>query len=302
MNRKQASTRASVSTAARGMLSALALACACLAAPSFAGETPSVLFIGNSFTAGMHAATWRYRASTVHDLNHDGVGGVPALFELFAEESGLKYTVSVETLPGKGLADHYQNRKSTLDQRWDTVVMQEYSTLDPHNPGDPQRFDKYARRLARLFAARNPGVNVWLLATWSRPDMTYRKNSPWHGRPIIAMAEDLQKAYAGAAQSSPYIRGVIPVGRAFNRAIAEGVADPDPYDGIDYGKVNLWAYDNHHASVYGYYLEALMDYAVITGRDPRKLGGKEQAAVELGLSTDQAEALQKVAYEQAHGQ
>ena len=61
------------------------------AAPATASlGTPAqtILFIGNSFTFGGHAAVWKYRADTVHDLNRGGVGGVPALFKLFADEAG----------------------------------------------------------------------------------------------------------------------------------------------------------------------------------------------------------------------
>lgn len=277
-------------------------ACVCIGigAPGMAAGPQRVLFVGNSFTAGMHSPAWRYRASSIHDLNDTGVGGVPALFELFTEEAGLHYTVSVETVPGKGLKYHFLHEKAVLDHPWDTVVMQEYSTLDPTRPGDPTVFREYAHRLAKLFAGRNRKVDVWLMASWSRPDLTYKEDSPWHGRPIDAMGDDLQKAYTQVARSSTLIKGVIPVGLTFNRAISEKVADPDPYDGIDFGKMNLWAYDGHHASVYGYYLEALMDFAKITGSDPRALGGHEQAAVELGLSSREAVELQQTAYQQLH--
>ena len=78
---------------------------------------------------------------------------------------------------------------------------------------------------------------------------------------------------------------MIPVGEAWNRAIETGVADPNPYDGIDAGKLNLWTFDNYHASTHGYYLEALMVFGSVTGRDPRSLGENECSAFELGIST-----------------
>ena len=270
----------------------------CLMQPTMAAGARTVLFIGNSFTAGMHSPVWRYRASTVHDLNHLGVGGVPALFKLFTQEEGLNYRVYVETVPGKTLKYHYLHEKAEISHLWDVVVMQEYSALDPKDPGNPAVFKEYAERLAKLLASYNSKVEVWLMAPWSRPDFTYKEHSPWYGKPIDAMGIDLQHAYTAVATSSPLIKGVIPVGMAFNRAIAEGVADPDPYDGISYGKVNLWAYDGHHADAYGYYLQALMDFGKITGKDPRGLGSKEQAAIELGLAPKVAVALQKVAAQQ----
>ena len=62
-----------------------------------------------------------------------------------------------------------------------------------------------------------------------------------------------------------------------------GVADPNPYDGIEAGKLNLWTYDHYHASTYGYYLEALVVFGTLTGRDPRSLGDNECSGYELGL-------------------
>ena len=91
--------------------------------------------------------------------------------------------------------------------------------------------------------------------------------------------------------------GIVPVGLAWNRAIDTGVADGNPYDGIEAGKVDLWAYDHYHASVYGYYLEALMDFGKITGHDPLDLEGKDRVAEALGISPQQAHALMQVAHD-----
>jgi hypothetical protein len=90
----------------------------------------------------------------------------------------------------------------------------------------------------------------------------------------------------------------VPVGEAWNRAMQAGVADSNPYDGIDAGKVDLWTYDNYHASTYGYYLEALVLFGNITGHDPRSLGGNECSGFELGLSPAQISALQQAAFDQ----
>jgi hypothetical protein len=110
------------------------------------------------------------------------------------------------------------------------------------------------------------------------------------------MALDVRAGYDQAARASKLIGGVIPVGQAWNRAIASGLADPNPYDGTDTG-INLWAPDDYHASVYGYYLEALTIFGSVTGRDPRSLGANEYVAKELGIGADTAAALQKVAAE-----
>ena len=94
------------------------------------------------------------------------------------------------------------------------------------------------------------------------------------------------------------VDAIHPVGEAWNRAITTGFADANPYDGIDAGKINLWAYDNQHASPHGYYLEALVIFGSVTGRDPRSIGENECSAFELGFSLHEVRALQQVAYDQ----
>jgi len=128
--------------------------------------------------------------------------------------------------------------------------------------------------------------------------MTYQPSGHWYGKPISAMEQDIQAGYARAAAGSPFVRGVIPVGGAWNRAIETGFAAPNPYAGVAYGKVDLWAFDNYHGSTFGYYIEALMIFGAVTGRDPRTLGPKETAASELGLSPTQATAMQQIAFDE----
>ena len=77
-----------------------------------------------------------------------------------------------------------------------------------------------------------------------------------------------------------------------------GVADPNPYDGIDAGKLNLWTYDSYHASTHGYYLQALVIFGTLTGKDPRSLGDNECSAFELGMSRAEVKSLQQVAFDQ----
>jgi hypothetical protein len=273
------------------------------AAPAAAqGNEPAqtVLFIGNSFTYGAHSPVWKYRADSVTDLNHDGVGGVPALIKLFNQEAGLDYAVSLETSGGKTLKWHWQHKKALVDRAWDHVVLQDLSVLVRDRPGDATDLIDYAGRFARLFASRNPKVDISLTATWSRPDQTFPASGHWHGQPITAMALELRHDYDRANAASPAIARVNPVGEAFNCAIAAGVADANPYDGIEFGKVDLWAYDHYHASRFGYYLEALTVFIEITGKDPRAFGPHETAADELGISPTDAVGLQRVAWAAAH--
>jgi hypothetical protein len=264
------------------------------------GSTPrSILFVGNSFTQGAHSAVRNWRANTVTDLNNAGYGGVPALFKRFTEEAGLNWNVSLETQGGKSLGFHYDERRSLIDRAWDVVVLQEFSTLDRERPGDPGRYIADIGRIVPMLRARNSRVDVQLMATWSRADLAYRgRGGPWGNRPIATMAEDLRVAADRARTAVPGISGVLPVGQAWNRAFASRVADPDPYDGTTFGEMNLWAYDQYHASTYGYYLEALVVFGRVTAIDPRTLGKDETAADELGLSGEEATALQRIAAEQ----
>lgn len=280
------------------MKSLLVLAIVLASAPAIApAQAETILFVGNSFTYGAESPVHRYRPETVTDLNREGVGGVPALFAAFAEQAGLDYDVHLETGGGRSLAWHLAERRALLNRRWDHVVLQEYSTLDAQRPGDPTRFVGAARSLVTMFRKRNRRVAVRLNATWSRPDLTYRPGSLWSGKPIAAMANDVRTAADYVQAAVPAIADVVPVGQAFTCAIRNNVADANPYDGIDAGKVDLWASDRYHGSAHGYYLEALMLFGQITHVDPRSLGGEEHAARDLGITPEQATALQVVAAE-----
>ncbi len=177
-------------------------------------------------------------------------------------------------------------------------MLQSFSTLDAGHPGDPASLIKSTGTLVSLLRARNPRVDIWLDSTWSRADLTYLPSGHWYGKPIDAMEKDLRAGYDKAATATPGVHGVLPVGEAFNRAIEIGFATPNPYKGTGSGQINLWASDSYHASNYGYYLEALVAFGAITGRDPLSLGQGEKAAAELGIAPAQAMRLQQIAHEQ----
>lgn len=258
----------------------------------------SVLFIGNSFTFGFGSAVRFYRAHTVTDLNLEGVGGVPALFKSFADQAGLDYDVSLETRAGSGLDFHLDQKLGVIGRRgWDKVVMHGFSTLDRDKPGDPTKLIATSKQMADFLRARNPKVDLYLMATWARADQTYTPKGAWTGRSVDVMASDLRKAYDKAA-SAASIKTVIPVGEAWNRAMQTGAADPNPYDGIEAGKVNLWTFDHYHASAHGSYLEALVIFGSLTGRDPRSLGENECSAFELGIPSAEVKTLQQIAFDQ----
>jgi hypothetical protein len=266
----------------------------------------SILFIGNSFTygdpAGAAPDVMFYKPSSVTDLNGSGIGGVPALFKQMTVDRGLSYDVSLETQPGSNLDFHFDNRLALINQPWDKVVMHGQSNLDFAKPNDPTKISTWTHNLGKVFQSRNPDVDISLTATWSRANLTYKPAcdsasppSPWCGGSIYQMGIDVQKGYElAAAQNADIVSRVNPVGMAWNIAMATGFADPNPYDGISAGQVNLWAPDSYHASNYGYYLHALVDFAQITGQSPTVLGF-DTAAMDLGFTADQAMKMQSFA-------
>ena len=257
----------------------------------------TILFVGNSFTYGAYSPVEHYRPGIVTDLNGTDVGGVPALFKAFTDEAGLHFDVSLETKGGVNFDFHLLERQPLIDRAWDHVVLQGYSTLDATTPGDATRFIDDSGKLAALFVSKNPAVDVRLTATWSRADLTYLPTGHWFGQPIGAMEHDIRVACDKALAASGHIRAVMPVGEAWNRAIDKRVATPNPYEGTHKGAIDLWAPDNYHASTYGYYLEALVIFGSVTGRDPRGLGAQESAARDLAIPEALAVELQRIAAE-----
>jgi hypothetical protein len=277
------------------------LLCLALLLATTPAGAKTILFVGNSFTFGANSAAHYYKPDTVTDLNGPAAngkttGGVPAMFKALTKEAGLDYTVSLETVGGKGMDFHYAEKRTLLDKPWDVVVMHGYSTLDIDHPGSPALLVSSAKQMTDMFRARNAKAEIWLDATWSRADQTYPDGKPWHGKPIQQMGKDIAVAYDAAAKNAKV--SVIPLGLAWNRAIDTGVAGGDPYTGVPAGKINLWSWDNYHASAYGYYLEALMVFGKVTGRDPLSLGDNETVADDMGFSKPQTHALQQLAHDE----
>jgi len=170
----------------------------------------------------------------------------------------------------------------------------------------------------------NPAAKVYLTETWARPDMVFAHlataadASTADGRPIPAagnvqallyypklsdMTSDLHAAFYGLASDNPDFAGVIAAGDAFQRALDMGLAKASGFydsNGVYVPNqpgdlMNLWWDDYLHASKYGSYLDALMQFGTITGLDPRSLGMDEIAARDLGISAADAYSLQRVA-------
>ncbi len=276
-----------------------------IAAPAFAATR--ILFVGNSFTYGAHSAAMHYETDQVHDLNPPDrlgrtIGGVPALFKEFTREAGLDYDVSLETVGGKGFDFHLAEKRAVLDKPWDVVVGHGYSTLDEAHPGNPALLISTTRQIADMFAAQNPRVKFYLLATWSRADKVYPADAPapWQGTDIRQMAKDVEAGYEAAAKNAgAHVAGIISMGLAWNAAIDQGAARANPYDDSGALKMDLWAYDSYHASALGYYLEAALDFGKVTGKDPMLLAAKgvDHVAEDLGISPAQQQTLLKLAHD-----
>ncbi|MCA6122729.1 VCBS domain-containing protein [Bradyrhizobium sp. WSM 1704] len=114
----------------------------------------SILFVGNSFTFGRVDPVMSYNSDNVRDLtapvpgttfaNTTGSnpyephpwGGVPGIFEAFAEQSGLQLDVAISARNAATLQGQYLNsnpagwdlRGNVASQAWDTVVLQDNST------------------------------------------------------------------------------------------------------------------------------------------------------------------------------
>ncbi len=264
----------------------------------------NILFVGNSFTYGDAAGgpnlVQPYKANTVTDLNKTGIGGVPALFKAFTVERGLNYNVSLETMGGVGVDWHYMNRLPLINQPWDQVVLQSYSTLDANRPGNPATLIQYSGLLANLLYGQNPNVDIHLDATWSRADLTYKPGGAFYGQSIYAMENIVKAGYAQAQQANPHIDDVIETGQAWARTWETGFADSNPYDGITAGQVDMWAPEGYHASVYGYFMEALMFFGDVTKLDPLSIG-YDQVAMDLGITRAQALTLETLASQTLQG-
>ncbi|MDX2350659.1 MAG: PEP-CTERM sorting domain-containing protein, partial [Porticoccus sp.] len=216
----------------------------------------------------------------------------------FSDQAGLDFEVSFVSRGGSDIYFHLEHKLGVIGRRpYDKVVMHGYSTLDKQKPGDPNPLIQSTAEMAEFLRGINSDVEIYLTATWSRADLIYPDDRSWTDTPIEKMALDIRAGY-NKALAAPGVVSVNPVGEAWTRAMESGVADPNPYDGIDFGKVDLWTYDHYHASTYGYYLEALVVFGNLTGLDPRSLGENECSGYELGMSRSEVWGLQQAAFDQ----
>ena len=175
--------------------------------------------------------------------------------------------------------------------------------------------------------AANPNAStktkVYLTETWARPDMVYAHlvTTPdltsINGSPIpdgtntqatlyystlAGMTADLKAGFAAEAAADGKFAGVLPVGDAFQLAYDLGLVQTSGFydaNGVfvpnNPSVMNLWWYDYLHASKYGSYLDALIQYGTITGLNPTLLGHGDLAAKDLGIGANDAFTLQRIA-------
>ena len=172
-------------------------------------------------------------------------------------------------------------------------------------------------------------TQIYLTETWARPDMVFAHKittpdlTTSDGRPIVdtssaggdatlyyatlaGMTADLHASFAAKAASNPKFAGVLPVGDAFQLAVDQGLVKTSGfYDATGVyvppqpgEPMNLWWFDYLHASKYGSYLDALVQFGMITGLSPLSLGPNEQAAIDLGIGQTDALTLQRIAAEE----
>ena len=133
------------------------------------------------------------------------------------------------------------------------------------------------------------------------PVQRNRPDQPPAGSEVAFVVEDVAAAYDQAGKAAN-VAGIVPMGLAWNRAIDTGFADANPYDGIDAGKIDIWSHDRYHASIFGYYLEALLVFGKVTGKDPLSLGRNETVADDMGFSAEQTQKLQQLAHDELAAQ
>lgn len=289
---------------------AVGMGCSALAAPEHedalddslaAISGGNILFVGNSFTHGHEEPTLSYNKAAVTDTNGSGVGGIPGIFKKLTVQAGLSFNVCLETASGQTLGWHASNRTAIIGQAtWNAVVLQEQSTTPLPTPrgGSPTAFTDAARTLRSLVLSKNPAASLFLYETWASPTGVGTQGYPSGTPGLQAMQTDLRDAYFKASRDWGFT-GVARVGEGFLRAVDQGLADPNPSDGISPGMFNLWsAQDSRHSSKYGSYLSAAVLFARVTQVDPRGLAtGAGSAAAELGISATDASNLHRIAHE-----
>jgi hypothetical protein len=218
----------------RSLLSSLLLSAGLFGqAPTTVSPVPAkpvrVLFIGNSYTF---------------------FNNLPKLVEAIAasQKDGPRFETEVSLRGGMALKWHWEDGKAVQAiQRggWDFVVLQDHSLLGRvPAPGtvpsvnDPADYFEYARKFDQEI--KKAGARTILYATWARDG--YPEQQRKLDDAFIMLAREI-----GA--------GIVPTGLAWTLAKIEAPG------------IKLYTPDRSHPSMAGSYLNALLFYRCLTGRN-----------------------------------
>ena len=236
-----------------------------LAAPAAAQDErpgPSVLFLGNSFTAQNR---------------------MPVTLRELARSAGLAMQIEAITPGGRRLDQHAGDprvEKRLAKLRWSYVVLQEQSTIPAFVGLRERHMVPAARTLAGRI--RDAGSEPLLFLTWAYRDPPRDKRDPALGRRFPtygAMQTEIERSYARVALDPVVNARVAPVGAAFRLAHERRRG------------LGLWAPDGSHPSPAGSYLAACVFHAAINLRSPVGLDHHG------GLEAEVAAFLQQVAHD-----
>ena len=254
-------------------------------------------------------------------------GGIPGIFAELAHEANLPYDVHIEAISATTLSENYKVASGVIDRPlWNAVVLQEASfepissTLTQDSKSDPEAFIDAVQTIEQGVHTAAPDADVYLYSTWAPADTAYLDatadgayfSSDRYLRYLAELTVAYRNAYQLAANRDGHIRAIAPVGDAWALAWLQGIANPNPYEGIAPGVSLSFNYQPksepstedvptdagyHHPSIYGAYLSGLVLFQTITKVDVRTFGAQEHAAADLGIPGKIAEELQRVAWE-----
>lgn len=315
-----------------------------------AASPGKTLFVGDSYTHGHFDPVRTYGADTINDLNkkapsgsfaQEGAkgngekgpwGGIPALFQAFSNEQGLKSSTSMEAVSATDLSKQAKHEGGEIGgQKYNTLILQDKTNEGLNSASKAgtagSELQKGVGEVSKIVRAKNPAAKVYVNENPNTPDTSIKA-----GLSSSAVTAQDHNNFSAAAKADH--AKMAPVGDAFQRAISEGVADPKPATVLPKseqrvngdetlvqtpagtkatsttdptssnpnissdGKIQLYGEDDHHPSSAGAYLSALTQYGAVTKIDPRSLGANDQVAKNLDIPSWAAAKLQTVAAQQ----
>ena len=251
-------------------------------------------------------SVWRGPLATSHALAvfHIGNsftrwGDVPAQLANLAAASNRPHAHGAQLADGQGAGYHWTNglpggyltrgspsRTELATTSWDALVLQPMSR--EWQPANLAAFQANAESFDNL--ADSVGAQLYLYVYW-----------PWRDEPLSdqdGINAAFEQVRAALSSDGPPVR-VIPVGEAFRAAVSEmgsgelaGLTRNDLYQ------------DEYHPSDLGYYLSALVHFAVLHRRSPVGLpavgiSSDEFSDAPVAIPTNIAAALQRIAWDVA---